>query len=135
MQGQKKYLKLAAFVPAIVLVGGLVGYRAGAFERFTKSDPQPAAAPQPAPEGKRTYMPGSKFMHIEIPPLGGTSPTDATPPDAAPPSPAPNSATPGKPPTFIYSSKSGPIELPLPMLPPGGDGKPHAPNAPTPPQP
>lgn len=130
MQGWKKYRKFAAFVPAIVLVGGLVGYRAGAFERFTKTEPQPApqpaAAPQPAPEDDKTFMSGSKFARIDLSPPAGTTSTE-TPPGAAP-----QSIAPGKPPTFIYGSKSGPIELPVPMVPPGGDGKP---NAPTPPQP
>jgi hypothetical protein len=133
MQGRKKYLKFVAFVPAIVLVGGLVGYRAGAFERFTRSEPQPeaqpAANPRPAPEDDKTFMSGSKFARIDLSPPGGATSTE-TPPGAA----SPNPATPGKPPTFIYGSKSGPIELPIPMVPPGGDGKP-APNAPTPPQP
>src|SRR5215208_332909 len=113
MQGWKKYRKFAAFIPAVILVGGFVGYRAGAFERFTKTEPQPDPGantqPQPASEGDPAFMAGSKSFRpvIAIPPASESP--------AAPPSPAPNSATPGKPPTIMYGSKSAPVEIPLPM--------------------
>jgi hypothetical protein len=141
MTNRKRYLKLVAFVPAIVLVGGFVGYRAGAFELFSKPEPQPepqpvAEQPPPAPEGKPTYLSGSKFMHIDLQPPNGTTPTNPPTPGAAPP----NSPL-AKPPTFMLGSKSAPISGVVEGLTPGEPSKakpsapPGVPTAPNPPQP
>jgi hypothetical protein len=117
MDRRKKYLRFLAFVPAIVLVGGFIGHRAGAFELFPKPEPQPESQPDPqpttsphppatqlAPESDPTYMPGSKFIRIDIPPPSWATPTGSPPPGAKPPSPPPE-----KPPTFMLGSKSAPI--------------------------
>lgn len=129
MQGRKKYLKFLAFVPAIVLGGGFIGYRAGAFELFSKPepqpDPQPTASPQPpdappASEKPRTYMPGSKFIYIDLKPPGEAAPTAVVPPNSPP----------EKPPAIFYGSKSAPIVIPGPA--PAGNPTPPAPNPPKP---
>lgn len=44
MPARRTYLKLAAFVPAIVLVVGFVGYRAGAFELPWLSESAPPSS-------------------------------------------------------------------------------------------
>lgn len=112
MEPRKKYLKLVVFVPAIVLVGGFVGYRAGAFQTFSKPEPQPEPqpaavteqppAPQPAPESGPAYMGGSKTL-ILAPYVPGTS-SPGEPGAATPPQP-----TADIPPAILYGSKSAPI--------------------------
>jgi hypothetical protein len=118
MQGRTKWLKFAAFVPAIVLVGGFIGYRAGAFELPWASKPAPQPEAQPAtaseqpptpqltppsatPEGNPTFMAGSKsFILTPHVPLI-TTPAN-TPPTSE------------QPPAILYSSKSAPIFIPPP---------------------
>lgn len=85
MSRTKPYLKVAAFVPAIVLVVPFVAYRAGAFERFTKPEAQPAA--QQAPEGQ----PPQAFLY-------GSKSAPVFQPGEAPQQPAPD-------PTFMGESK------------------------------
>jgi hypothetical protein len=122
MGGRKKYLKGLALVPAIVLAGGFVGYRAGAFpaDFFRLSaKPEPAPAPQPEPVAAQsppaapplasietgrtvdpTFMAGSKSMILV--------PT----PQAVPPAPTAGSTLtppPAANPAIIYGSKSAPI--------------------------
>lgn len=124
MDGRRKYLKVLAFLPAIVLVGAFVGCHAGAFQMFSKPepqpDPQPVAAPQqpapqpaqPAPENKQpTFMPGSKSLILPGTTTGLTPAPNAAPPNAAgvplPPAnvPPPPAKT-EKPPVFMPGSKS-----------------------------
>lgn len=67
MEARKKYLKVLAFVPAIVLIGAFFGCRGGAFPRFSKPEPKPEmpspVAPQPpanlpaAPSGTESKPP------------------------------------------------------------------------------
>jgi hypothetical protein len=123
MGRRKRYLKMLAFVPAIVLVGGFVGCHAGAFSRFSKPEPKPEpfppppepTPPNPPPQGKPTYMPGAKSMMIGSPRPGLTPADD--PPATAPPQP--NSES--KPPIIMGGPKSAPVFTPSP------------PNQPTPP--
>src|SRR5215468_5047524 len=99
MERRRKYLKLLAFVPAIVLVGGFIGYRAGAFELFSKPEPQPEVqpesnatsqpAPSPAAEASATFMPGSKSALIGMKPPGEAASTSTPPPGAVPPNSQP----------------------------------------------
>lgn len=133
MNGRKKYLKALAFVPALVLAGGFVGYRAGAFpaDFFRPSglaEPQPApdAPPsesQPAAGSDPTFMPGSKYIVVTPPPAGSTAP------QAAPPASAGS-------PTFMAGSKSM-ILVPAPQAaqPTPGAAPAATPPAPTPPNP
>ena len=121
MQGRNKWLKLVAFVPAIVLVGGFIGYRAGAFELpwASKPAPQPEAQPVTAseqpptpetiplaatPEGTPTFMSGSKSL-VLTPNLPWTTTPANTPPGTTPP-------TSEQPPAILYSSKWAPIFTP-----------------------
>ena len=111
MQSRRKYLKLAAFVPALVLVGGFIGYRAGAFELpwlskpapppEVQPDPQPTAA-QPPANSEPTFLPGSKSLsNLGVGRSGVKPPHDPAnpPPGSVPP-------TPEKPPAFLPGSKS-----------------------------
>jgi hypothetical protein len=88
-------LKLAAVVSAVLLVGGFVGYSAGAFGWLLGNT-------------REKYMGGSKSKAIYIPdspkqPSSGDAQVD---------------------PTLIYSSKSGRIFLPAnPQQPPSGTPK------------
>jgi hypothetical protein len=127
MDGRKKYLKALAFVPAIVLAGGFVGYRAGAFPTdffrpSAKPEPQPAPQADPTPAGSPelappsvqpvdpTFMAGSKSIILVPAPQQ---------PGATPPTPSPVTN-----PAIIYGSKSAPIFPAQPTAP--------APNAPKP---
>src|SRR5947209_14611230 len=101
MPGRTKYLRLAAFVPAIVLVSGFIGYRAGAFQLFPQPEPQPQpeAQPEPAaapeqmpvvsqvPAGGASFMAGSKSVMIatELPAGTATANTPNSAPGATPP--------------------------------------------------
>jgi hypothetical protein len=126
MDRRKKYLKLLAFVPAIVLVGGFIGCRAGVFDAFSKPEPKPdphptGVQPQPLvpqlPEEKSTFMPGSKSINLTGPTIGlvpaGTNAPDLDvpirqqpwQPAGQPPNPPPGN----KPPVVIGGSKSAPI--------------------------
>ena len=85
----KRFLKFAAVIPAIVLVGGFVGCKSGAFEMFSKPEPlpePPAASPTEPVEKKPVFMPGSKSINLEGITIGLT-PADAPPPEAIPPRP------------------------------------------------
>jgi len=108
-------LKLAALSTSIILVAAFVSYRAGAFDRFFKSNAAPVD-PGTAPDGFNTMIYSSKSAEIIPPPAGQA--TDSAPPAVfmggskyAPivPTPPPGSAT--NPPTqspevFMGSSKS-----------------------------
>ncbi len=106
MERAKPFLKPVALVCSVFLVGALVGYRAGAFQRPTaQADPpagqpelQPAAAAQPAPQSPPvvsasdlTFMGGSKSMYVFTPGQQGSLPPVIFTPDqpntAAPPIP------------------------------------------------
>jgi hypothetical protein len=145
MTNRKRYLKLVAFVPAIILAGGLIGYRAGAFHLFDapQPPPEPAAVVPPAaplffPLDDNAYMAGSKSSKpaIPLPPgadVSGILSTSGSgaqpaPPPVSPAAPAaPPAAAPEKPPVFIGGSKSAPIfPLPTPNQ-PGQTPNPPAP--------
>jgi len=109
MERLKPFLKPVALVCAVFLVGALVGYRAGAFQRPTtqpepQPEPQTATATQPAPQSPPTpavgqpsqlyMMSGSKSTFIipadQLHQLTGSTifPADNTPNAAtAPPIP------------------------------------------------
>jgi hypothetical protein len=58
-------LKSAVIASAVVLVGGFVSYRAGAFDWLVKTSPPaaeatPTEAPPPAPEPESTILPSTK---------------------------------------------------------------------------
>ena len=100
MERARPYLKVAAVVSAVALVGALVAYRAGAFSESVSAEPQPepqpAAAPQtaPAPQpepntGQFIIMGGSKSDASFYP---GRFPESGTPTN--PPSPPPNAPKP-----------------------------------------
>ena len=111
MERGKKYLKLAAFIPAIVLVGAFIGCRSGAFPMFSKPEPmpephplglnmpKPPANPPAAPESKPpVFMSGTKSMKIsprtaELLNLAGEQNTPPAKPLAASPA-APNAPGP-----------------------------------------
>jgi hypothetical protein len=150
MDRARPYLKVAAFVPAIVLVGGFVGARAGvfvipSFPIFSKDVPQPEAQPQPdpvaatqqppavqtLPDDHPIFMSGSKSFRPVIALPQGSSP-QTVPPTA--PNSAPGATPPAGPPVFLGGSKSAPI-IPFPPPNPGAQqGAPPA-NPPIPPPP
>jgi hypothetical protein len=83
MERRKKYLKVLAFVPAVVLVGAFVGCRGGAFQMFSK--PEQKAEP-PASESKPTYTPGTKsFAPVPFIAPAGEQNTAAPAPNAPQP--------------------------------------------------
>jgi hypothetical protein len=102
MERARPYLKVAAVVSAVALVGSHIAYRAGAFSTPipTESQPEPPTAnpPQPPPAS----MFGSKSVPAVTP--GQTNSTANAPfvPQPAPVAPAPHD----KPPTFLSGSKS-----------------------------
>ena len=148
MERRNKYLKLLAFVPAIVLVGGFIGCRAGVFNNvFSKPEPKPdpqptGVTPQPLvrqlPEEKSTFMPGSKSINLTGVTIGltpaGTHTPDLDVPIRQQPSPPtglpgvtglpPNPAPENKPFIIMGGVKSAPVFNPPPSNP--------APNAPGP---
>jgi hypothetical protein len=129
MERRKKYLKLAAFVPAIVLVGGFVGCHAGAFSRFSKPEPKPEPAlptPEPAapnpPNSPPVLMSGTKSLNAKGVTIGLVPADTATPDLDVPVRPQPQPAKPdSKPPLIIPGPKSAPVFTP------------SQPNSPTPP--
>jgi hypothetical protein len=77
----KRFLKFAAVIPAIVLVGGFVGCKSGALELFSKPEPlpephplghnepkSPAASPTEtaAPEKKPVFIGGAKSPNLPL---------------------------------------------------------------------
>lgn len=94
MSHPKPYLKVAAVVSAVLLVGAFVSYRAGVFQRPAPAEPPtpdvtPVAAEPQTPsdaDQQQAFMYGSKSA-----------------PAFGPPSPAP---PPEKPPEFMAGSKS-----------------------------
>lgn len=90
----KQYLRFAALIPAITLVGAFIGCRSGAFDLFSKPEPlpephplgfneppkPPAASPaeQPA-EKKPTFLPGSKSINLTGTTIGLTPAGTHTP--------------------------------------------------------
>src|SRR5262245_42230414 len=111
MERRKKYLRFAAFVPAIVLGVVFIGCRSGVFDTFSTPEPKPepqqpsatpqaaptqpnppVSQPQPAPEKPPVIMSGTK----SIGPIGIAPPP--TPPNAPNPPPANAPAQPPVPP-------------------------------------
>lgn len=146
MDGRKKYLKALALVPALVLAGGFIGYRAGAFPAdFFRLSPKPEPQPAPQPAAAQsppaappvasletgrpvdpTFMPGSKSL-IFVPAPQSAQPAPAVVPSIPPPSTPPRAA----PPAIIFGSKSAPIFTPPPAdAPPAAS--PAPPNSPQP---
>lgn len=113
------FLKLAAVVSSVLLVSGLVSYRAGAFNWLVEASAAPAATESSVndilvslPEessGSLLFMVGSKSDAglIRLPPQQKT-------PAAQPQPPSPET-TPAKP-TFLPGSKSAAIVVPTPGL-------------------
>lgn len=136
MDRRKRYMKVLAFVPAIVLVGGFIGCHSGALPWLGKPEPQPDPRPPatlqqpvpvqaPAPEKKpETFLPGSKSINLKGTTIG------LTPAREEPPKPEPllppqlQPATENKPPPIMLGPKSAPIFNPPPKNP--------APNSPSP---
>ncbi len=110
MNRARPYLKAAAVVSTVALMGAFVAYRAGAFPNPFPADAQPqpeappAATPQtasepPAPDaGHSAFMYGSKsapaFAPAQPTPVPGTTPAQQPTPTLE-----------GKPPTFMGGSK------------------------------
>ena len=79
MKLRTRFLKLAAFLPTIAVVGAFIGCRTGALDRFTKPEPlpepqplgfnaPPPADPQPDPTGSErppVFMSGSKSPNMK----------------------------------------------------------------------
>ena len=125
MQIKSRYRKLAAFIPAIAFVVPLIAYRAGAFDRFTKPTPEPAATtPAPVEGNWESVTDQQMFMYSSksAPPF---SPTASRPPA---PTPSPVTVPSENPPTFMGGSKSKGIFSPVTGSPTGNP----APNAPAP---
>ncbi|MCI0702671.1 MAG: hypothetical protein L0241_16445 [Planctomycetia bacterium] len=131
MDWRKRYLKLAAFLPAIILVGAFIGCRSGAFEMFSKREPMPEPHPlglnvpnppanqqsaeQPAPEKPPTFMSGTKS-------LNGVGVTRGLTPAGSSEQPAP---------TFIAGAKSaGIFRPPTEQIPTGTIQQPLSPPPP-----
>lgn len=119
MSWKKVVLKVAAFVPAIVLVGGFVGVRAGLIQVTSKPEPAPEPTATTAPEKPATvdevptYMSGSKSIVFTT-----QIPTGSNPPVAPNSTPlVPTQGGPEKPPAVMYGSKSAPIVVPLELTP------------------
>ena len=120
MERRRKYLKLLAFVPAIVLVSGFIGYRAGAFELFSKPEPQPEAQPVAAPQEladsatttrarkQTTHVPAR--LQIDQPDRHHNRPHAGRHVRSRPG--CAGSHTARKPPTFMGGSKSKPVFTP-----------------------
>jgi hypothetical protein len=117
MDRRKAFLKGAAVVSALVLVGSFVAYRAGAFELFSKPELQPEVQPVAAPQEsaptppQSTFLPGSKSINLTGTTIGGLTPAGTFVPDLDVPirtEPAPP-PPPAKPPTFMGGSKSAPV--------------------------
>ncbi|VTS03220.1 unnamed protein product [Gemmata massiliana] len=119
MSWKKVFLKVAAFVPAIVLVGGFVGVRAGLIQVTSKPEPAPEPTATTAPEKPAvagevpTYMPGSKSIVFTTQIPAGASPPAV--PNSTPLVPTQGSSE--KPPAVMYGSKSAPIVVPLELIP------------------
>jgi hypothetical protein len=124
---RRKLFKLAAFVPAILLVGPFIAYHAGAFEKAPPPAPQAEQQPEPPPEAAAgaqrasespnpnyRMMYGSKSAPAFTPDQLGTTPSGG--PVTSPQQPAPNQP----PPTFMGGSKSMVI---LPTQPPADPPK------------
>ena len=105
MERARPYLKVAAVVSAVTLVGALVAYRAGAFAMpipvETQPEPQPAAAPEPAPEQPVTTTdqlnPAIMYGSKSAPAFPGVT-TGLTPPSGT-----------QSPPVFMGGSKSAAV--------------------------
>jgi hypothetical protein len=105
--------KVAAIMPAILLVGALVAYRAGAFSPTPPAPPPPEPEPQPvaaAPSEPQVMQLDEKTMHFM---LGSKSAMPVQPSQLGNTqlTPAPNSPTPQpKPnPVFLGGSKFRPV--------------------------
>ncbi len=128
MSWKKVFLKAAAFVPAIVLVGGFVGVRAGLIQVTSKPEPAPEPTATTAPEKPAvtgevpTYMSGSKSIVFTTQIPAGSTPAA---PNNTPLVPTQGGAE--KPPIVMYGSKSAPIVVPLELTP---GTKPTSPSAP-----
>ena len=125
MAQKQPYFKIAAVVSAVLLVGAFVSYRAGAFERFLKPEPQPPTEPQAEPAGE---TPAGTDQKSQVFIYSSKSAPAFTP------APAPTTPVPEKP-VFLGGSKSI-VLTPTSGFPPGTASKPGAappsPNAPKP---
>jgi len=133
-------VQVAAIASSLLLAGGLISYRAGAFNRFIAPSPVPAD-PADTPSGEEqtsdgatqpdlAIMSSSKSATISFTGKVSRPPSQKT---EAPQQPAPD-PEPAKPPTIMYGTKAPatPVDLGLPGLgnPPGGT--PSQPPAPPP---
>jgi hypothetical protein len=106
MEQSKVASKFVAFLPAIVLVGGLVAYRAGAFQPRSSVEPQPVQVVMPPPPDPQAgndsqqpqFMYGSKSA-MPVPPSQLGSPGGAQ-------QPGPNPTITQVNPAFMGGSKS-----------------------------
>jgi len=129
MSRARPFLKVAAVVSSVLLVGAFIGCRTGAFRPLAKPEPQPAPT-QPAPENPPTFMSGSKSLNggpgytIGLTPAGGAAPND-------PAKPATTEPTPEKKPLVLMG---GPKSAPVfgPVNGPAPANEPHAPPPATP---
>lgn len=114
MKRRLRFLKFAAFIPAIVLVGGFIGCRTGMFEVLSNPPPAPqtpSVAPVPESDKRPAIMGGSKSpgpVGIAPPSAPATQQQSPVPtqPVAQPPANAP---APNKPPAIMFSTKSAEI--------------------------
>lgn len=109
MERARPYLKVAALLSTVALVGAFVAYHAGAFAQppapEAPAEPQPTTGPQPSAESPAppldphpAFMYGSKsapaFLPVEPVQAPGSGPVPVTP------------ISPDKSPTFLGGSKS-----------------------------
>ena len=127
MDRRKAFLKGAAVVSALVLVGSFVAYRAGAFtkppEPLPQPEPEATVAPQQPPPGAIEGTSNEDLIFL----AGSKSSDIVRPPKPTPPQPAPATPTPQPPSVFMGGSKWGAI---VPTTP-----TPNPPVIPVPPQP
>jgi hypothetical protein len=114
MEPKKAVSKVLAFVPAILLVGGLVAYRAGTFQPRSSVEPQPAPVvltppPDSQPAGDDPKNPAIMYGSKWAPPIhpGEHGLTFSKGEPVTPPTtPAPNPPITQVNPAFLGGSKS-----------------------------
>jgi hypothetical protein len=108
MQRAKPFLQGAAVASALILAGGFVAYRAGAFDRVVLVEVQPEPAANGTDPASAAYLSGSKSSFVFV--------GDQAKPPAEPPMPQ---VTPVISPTFMAGSKSFiPVIDPTRAIPP-----------------
>ncbi len=98
MERKSPYLKIAAVVSAVLLVGAFVSYRAGAFQRPAPPEPQPEPA-APTDTEPRPTPSADQPQHFLYSSKSAPAFTPASPP------PTVNPPAPGNPPAYMGSSK------------------------------